>query len=118
MNKIDGLLSASPEKRYKNFISTVVDHEEVWLLSNEDGYATYDDENYTNLLVWAEKQFAEMFADRDTAVSIEIHDFCELCKEMHDDNIGFLVFYNGKDAYWVDANKILCDIQEELSLVE
>ena len=118
MNRIEGLLSASPEKRYRNFIGTVVDREEVWLLSSEDGYATYDDENYTNLLVWSEKQFAEMFADGDNAIPIGIHDFCERCKEMLDDNIGFLVFYNGKDAYWADANRILNDIQEELSLVE
>lgn len=27
-----GILNASPEKRYKNFISTVADYEEVWLL--------------------------------------------------------------------------------------
>lgn len=118
MKRFEGLLSASPEKRYKNFISTVVDREEVWILSNGNGYATYDDENYTNLLIWSEKQFAEMFADGDNAVSIEIHDFCQRCKEMLNNNIGFLVFYNGQDAYWADTNKILNDIQEELSLVE
>ena len=118
MKRFEGLLSASPEKRYRNFISTVVDREEVWLLSNKHGYATYDDENYTNLLVWSEKAFAEMYADGDTAVSIEIHDFCQRCEELTDEKIGFLVFYNGKDAYWTNANKILNDIQEELSLVE
>ena len=118
MNKLSGLLSATPEKRYKHFISTVVDREKVWLLSSKNGYTTYDDENYTNLLVWSEKQFAEMFANGDNAVSIEIHDFCHRCEEMLNDNIGFLVFYNGQDAYWVDVNKIISDIQEELSLVE
>lgn len=58
MNKFFGILNASPEKRYINFISTITDLGEVWLFSNNTGYLTIDDESYINLLVWPTKDFA------------------------------------------------------------
>lgn len=118
MNRIEGLLSAPPEKRYKSFISTVVDKEAVWVLSNENGYATYEIENKIHLFVWPEKIFAQKFAENDIVTSIEIHDFCDRCEEVKYSNLSFLVFYNGENAYCVDAEKLLNDIQCELSLVE
>lgn len=118
IKRIEGILSAPPEKRYKNFISTVVDKEEIWVLSNEDGYATYEIDNKIHLLVWPEKIFAQKFAENETAESIEVHDFCDRCEEAKRSNLLFLVFYNGKSAFCVDAEKMLNDIQYGLSLVE
>ena len=42
MFRLKGVRKADPFKRYKNFINTVADFEEVWLLDNGDGYATLD----------------------------------------------------------------------------
>jgi len=36
-----GLMQSTPEKRYKSFLTTVADREEVWLLSSKEGYATF-----------------------------------------------------------------------------
>lgn len=118
MNRINGILSASPEKRYKNFISTIVDREEVWVLSSTEGYVTSEIEGKIHLLVWPEKAFANKFAKNDVVTSIEVHDFCNRCEEAIYSNISFLVFYNGENAYCVDGQKMLNDIQFELSLVE
>lgn len=115
-----GILNASAEKRYRNFISTVVDREEVWLLENEEGYATFDDEEKTYLLVWPEQEFAKWFSKEDeNAVSIEVHEFCRRCLEMKDNcKIQFMVFPTEKDSWVVDTETILANILEELGRVE
>ena len=118
MDKISGLLNASPEKRYKHFISTAADTEKVWMLCNDDGFASVDDE-YINLLVFPEQCFAEMFADQDVPTEIDVYDFCERCAEIRgDEKIRFAVFPNGKNATIVSAEDLLNDLKEELSLYE
>lgn len=120
MNEYLGILSAPPEKRYKNFISTVVDREAVWLLASDDGYATYDDAGAIYLLVWPREEFAIQFQQiGDIPTAVEIHDFCDRCKELFAlSNVNFMVFPNEENAYVVDAKKIYLDILEELERVE
>lgn len=115
-----GILNASAKKRYRNFISTVADREEVWLLENGEGYATFDDEEKIYLLVWPEQDFAKWFSKEDeNAVSIEVHEFCRRCLEMKDDSkIQFMVFPTEKDSWVVDTETILANILEELDRVE
>lgn len=115
-----GILNASAKKRYRNFISTVADREEVWLLENGEGYATFDDEEKIYLLVWPEQEFAKWFSKEDeNAVSIEVHEFCRRCLEMKDDSkIQFMVFPTEKDSWVVDTETILANILEELDRVE
>lgn len=115
-----GILNASVEKRYRNFISTVVDREEVWLLENKECYTTFDDEEKIYLLVWPEQEFAEWFSKEDeTAVSIEVHEFCRRCCKMKDNSkIQFMVFPTEKDSWVVDTETILENILEELDRVE
>lgn len=115
-----GILNASAKKRYRNFISTVADKEEVWLLENGEGYATFDDEEKIYLLVWPEQEFAKWFSKEDeNAVSIEVHEFCRRCLEMKDDSkIQFMVFPTEKDSWVVDTESILANILEELNRVE
>lgn len=118
MNKFYGILKASPEKRYKNFISTVADREEVWMLSNDDGYASIEDD-YINLLVFPEKEYAKVFCDGEIPVPINIHDFCDRCSDLDPKSkIRFMVFPNGANAFVVDGEKIFNDIMEELDKIE
>lgn len=112
-----GILNASPEKRYKNFVSTVADFEEVWLLESIEGYATVDKDDIIYLLVWPKKEFAEKFKNGDHPVAVEVHEFCERCKKI-EDNIKFMVFPNGNDTCIVDADTILNDILEKLEEIE
>ena len=116
-----GLLNAPPEKRYKSCISQSVDNSEVWFLSNNEGYATFDSNEKIHLMVWPQKEFAEyMITDaNETPAAVEIHDFCERCEEvLSDPNIAFMVFPTKKDAYIVEPQQLLLDLGEELELVE
>lgn len=115
---MEGLINSSPEKRYKSFLNTVADLEEVWLLSSKEGYATFDENDYINVLVWPRKEFCELFMSSDEkAVSIEIHKFLENCKKM-EDNIRFMVFPNNFDSYVVTVEQLCLDIQEHLDELE
>lgn len=113
-----GILSASPKKRYKNFVSTVADFEYVWLLESPgEGYGTVDIDDTMYLLVWPKKEFAEAFADGCSVTSIEVHDFCERCEQI-EDHVKFMVFPNGKNTCIVDAETLLDDILEKLAELE
>lgn len=113
-----GLLNTSPEKRYKSFLSTVADSEEVWLLSSKDGYATFDEGDFIHLLIWPRKEFAEMFKNEDEeAVSIEVHKFIERCETL-EENIRFMVFPTDKNSYVVTTEKLTDDITAYLDEVE
>lgn len=118
MNKSDGIIKAGPEKRYKNFIATVADLEEVWMLSSNDGFASFDDDNI-NLLVFPTKEYAEKFSDGEVPIAIDVHDFCNRCSSCNpEEKIRFMVFPNGKDAFVVDVEKMLYDISAELDKIE
>ena len=115
---LNGLLNTSPKKRYKSFLSTIADLEEVWLLFSNEGYATFDADNYIHLLIWPRKEFTEMFKDDDEeVVSIEVHKFIEQCETL-EENIRFMVFPTDKDSYVVTAEKLINDINEALEEVE
>lgn len=112
------LLNTTPEKRYKNFISTVADREEIWMLSNNHGFTSFDDD-FINLLVWPLKEYAEMYQKDDSPISIEIHDFCDRLNNIsHSDDVRFMVFPNNVDAFVVEPAKLLCDITSELNKIE
>ena len=116
--RLQGMMSAPPDKRYKSFLTTVADLEEVWLLSSEDGYATFDADGYIHLLVWPRKEFAELFKGNDEEViSMEIHEFVEQCKTI-EENVRFMVFPTNDNSYVVDAGKLVDDINAYLEEVE
>lgn len=116
--QFQGLLKAPPEKRYKSFLTTVADLEEVWLLSSEEGYATFDADDYIHLLVWPYKEFAEAFQQEgEQVVSMDVHEFAEQCKTL-EGNIRFMVFPTKENAYVVDAEKFANDICDYLAQVE
>ena len=117
--RFEGLWKASAEKRYKHFISYTVDHESAWLLTNEDGYATIDMDGDIYLLVWPSEEFAAAYCEEDTPTEIEIHEFCERCEGMlEEENIRFMVFPTEKDAWIVSTGDLLNDLTEELKRVE
>ena len=117
-NAIEGLINSTPEKRYKSFLNTVTDLEEVWLLCSNEGYATFDEDGFINVLLWPQKEFCDYFiSNNEEAVSIEIHDFLEKCKEL-DDTIRFMIFPTNVDSYVVTIEKLCLDIQEHLDELE
>ena len=117
--RFEGLWNATAEKRYNHFITYAVDYESAWLLANENGFATVDADGYIHLLVWPSKEFAEEYNKEDTPVEMDIHEFCERCEEMmNEENIRFMVFPTDKDAWIVSTEGLLNDLTEELERVE
>ena len=117
--KLQGIINSSTVKRYKNFINTVVDTEMVWLLDGGDGYCTVDDENGINIIVYPTKEFADLFSFGAKPVMMDIHEFCEQCKEMFDEeNIAFAVSPNEQDAMQVSPQMLYNDLLDALREIE
>lgn len=118
IKKFLGLQNASPEKRYKSFINTVTDREEVWLLLSEAGYVTFAADGIIYLFIWPEKEFCEILqTEGDIPIAIEIHDFLNKCKKL-DRSIKFMVFPTEKDTYVVSSEQLCADIEEHLEELE
>ena len=117
--RFKGLWNTTAEKRYKHFITYTVDNEGVWLLTSEDGYATIDIDGFIHLLAWPSKEFAIAYNEEDTPVEIDIHEFCERCEDMmNEENTRFMIFPTDKDAWIVSTQDLLNDLAEELDRVE
>ena len=117
-----GLLSASTEKRYKSFITTIADKERVYLLKNSDGYATIDMEDIVGLIVYPEKEYADYFKSQEEDESVETlstKEFLNRCKDIIDqDKIMFAVFPTEKNCYFAPVEKVYYDLLNELELIE
>lgn len=121
--KLDGILNSTTAKRYKNFITTIADTEEVWLLRSSRGYATMDADGYINLLVFPDKEFAEWYRDcyfkKDQLECLDVNTFLERCNDLlSQEEVRFLVSPNDSNGYIVAADKIIDDLTEELDRVE
>lgn len=116
--QFQGIINASPEKRYHNFLSTVTDNEEIWMAGTSEGQATIDIDGYIHILVWPLKEFCKFHLRPDEVpFSMEIHDFLELC-EGFDDSIRFMVFPTDANCYNVSTKKLCADIQAYLDEIE
>ena len=121
--KLNGVLNSTTAKRYKSFITTIADTEEVWLLRNKRGYATIDADGYINLIVFPDKEFAEWYRDRnfkkDQLECLDVHTFLERCNDLlSQEEVRFLVSPNDSNGYIVAADKIIDDLTEELNCLE
>lgn len=115
---IKGVMSASPEKRYNTFLTTVADREGVWVLSNENGLAMFGDETDSYLLVWPRQEFASIFASEDEeTIEIEVHDFIDMCRQqINEDKV--MVFPTHTDAYVISGSSLADDLEMYLDEVE
>ena len=115
---IEGVMNASPEKRYKTFLSTAADTETVCVLSNENGFAMYGDETGSYLLVWPKKEFAAFFiCEGDKQVELDVHDFIELCRQtIKDEKV--MVFPTNRDSFVISGENLAEDLEAFLDEVE
>ncbi len=113
---IEGLLKATPEKRYKSFLNTVADSEEVWGLAAADQPLAVDDDGCIRL--WPYKEFCELMpAPGHRPIALEVHEFLEQCRSLEDDT-RFSIFPTHENSYVVSAKQLCLDIQEHLDEVE
>lgn len=114
---IDGLLKATPEKRYKSFLNMVTDLEEVWLLSS-NCQITHSIDEGAHISLWPCKELCMLnLSNAQQSTFIEIHDFLEQCKSL-DESFSFVVFPTHENSYKVTAKQLCLDIQEHLDELE
>ena len=107
MNKFYGVWNASPEKRYRNFISTVADTQRVWLSKNE------------MLSVWPEESYALHKTASEKIVCVEVHDFCNTLESLsYDSSHSICVFPTDKSYIEKHPDELLRDILDELERIE
>ena len=113
----EGLLKTTPQKRYKSFLNTVTDREEVWGLISTD-QKTLAVSNDGCIMVWPYKEFCElMLSPNYSPQVIEVHDFLELCKTLKK-SACFSIFPTNENSYVVSAEQLCIDIQEHLDELE
>lgn len=106
MNKVEGVWNAAAQKRYKNFVTTVADTEEVWFC--ESG----------KLSVWPEESYAQKLFPTEKIMCMDVHEFCSSVLEKFPETECIYVFPNDRDAALTKPGKLLFDIQNELDRVE
>lgn len=113
-----GLRNASPEKRYKSFLNTVVDREQVWLINSKKGFVTINNDGVVFVPVWPRAEYSDytIFED-EKPFPMEIHAFLEKCYNM-EESTRFMVFPTERDAYVVTPSQLYSDIKEHLEEVE
>lgn len=114
----EGLKKATPEKRYKSFLTTVADREKIYFLSSKRGCAFFEIDGLEGMPLWPYKEFCQEFeTEEDKLDYMDVHDFLEQCIEM-EENVTFFVFPTEKNTYVVDKEELCQDIQEYLDQVE
>ena len=114
---INGLLRATPEKRYKSFLNTVADWEEVFVgvTPIEKIFAT-DDKGC--ILLWSHREICElMISSNQIPRAIDIHDFLEYCGSIGDSTM-FSIFPTNENSYIVSAKQLILDVNKHLDEVE
>lgn len=118
----NGILSATPEKRYDHFLNVVSDAETVYMVDcGEDTLLSPEINNIIYYLAWSEKEFAEYYLSKIyphmkcQIVAIEVHEFCEMIKT---NQAMFMIFPTDKDTWIVSSNELYENLEFELSRLE
>lgn len=99
--EIENVLKCSKEKQYEYFIKKVVDNEELWLLRDEEGWASLGDDSNEYLPLWPKKEFAEICISEEWngyyAEAVDLEEFIdEWIDDLMRDNVRLtLMWYCG-----------------------
>lgn len=119
MENISRILNSSADDRYKHFIKTIIEKQEVWFLEFEDAYTMFkNEEGGVDLLVWQDKKMAEDYAvEGEIPVSISFEEFCDQCKAYVGSKEVMLMVCptEDKDVIIVNMEQMLNDIERKIS---
>jgi hypothetical protein len=118
----DEIIAKAPEKRYKYFIREVMDSEEVYGLSDDEGWLLLgeNDDNQDVIPFFPRFEFAEAFRMQtgltDNKVDIlDLAEFMEWCDDFEKDKLKIAVFLNSDyQGVVLEASRLKADIQKEL----
>lgn len=118
MDNISKVLNSSAENRYKDFINTIIERQEVWFLEFEDAYTMFkNDDGGVDLLVWQDKKMAEEYAvEGEVAVSISFEEFLDQCSSYVGSSEVMLMVCpsEDKDVVIVNMEQMLNDIDKKI----
>ena len=114
------LLNCTPEKRYRSFLSSVADGNDIWyLFGREGGFMHFDDDGYINVPLWAYSEFSDYFktlmGEECDALphKVSVSEFFTKCEAL-DEYIRFIVFPTAKNAYTVSSKQLCEDLRRAL----
>lgn len=97
--ELDEILARKPESRYKYFIRTVAEEEEVWGLTDEEGWLMLevDGEKEDAIAVFPLESFAEVFRqagelDGFVVEALDLREFMEWLDDLEEKGIKVAVF--------------------------
>jgi len=97
--QIEEILAKKPENRYKYFIKTVAEEEEVWGLADEEGWLLLEDEEDDTdvLAVFPNPEFAEIFREKDDfgefqVEALDLYEFMEWLDDFEKEKMKIAVF--------------------------
>lgn len=118
MEEIAKILKSSANDRYRHFIKTIIETQQVWFLEYEDAYTMFkNEEGGVDLLVWQDKKMAEEFAvEGEVAVSISFEEFCAQCRSyVGSKEVMLMVCPTGdEDVLIVNMEQMLNDIEKTM----
>ncbi|GAB3485013.1 DUF2750 domain-containing protein [Marinomonas epiphytica] len=109
------LLMAPDAERLEHFVSQVKASEQVWSLSNEEGFVMVETDDGDCVMVWPDAEFASQWAIEDwedcepVAVSLETFK-SEWLPSLKMDNITIAVFPNIEDEGKLSSAQELTDL--------
>ena len=97
--QIEEILAKKPENRYKYFIKTVAEEEEVWGLADDEGWLLLEveGEEQDALAVFPNREFAEIFQkeggfDDMRVEALDLFEFQEWLEDFEVENMKVAVF--------------------------
>jgi len=120
IKEFEAMIRASHEKRNEYFIKRIVDFEEVWSLTDKNGWVlTEDDSNKKLAPFWPAKEYAIYCAKNEwadcAAEKILLEDFVnDWLPGLSRDNIAVSIFFNNFDSITLPISELMEDINSEL----
>ena len=117
--KYENIIKMNKSARYDYLVRKVADFEEIYLIfgSHNEMYTEILN-GEESILVFPEKEFAQMFVDQNPSGRIkemDIYKFVEWLDRDSDEKIKIAVFLNDqKDAKIVNSAELKADLAEEL----
>ncbi len=97
--QVEEILAKKPEKRYNYFIKTVTKEEEVWGLTDDEGWLLLeDDADDTDVLaIFPDKEFAEIFRnkggfDEFRVEALDLYEFVDWLEDFEEQKMKIAVF--------------------------
>lgn len=119
------LWQAPIRKRYRNFIHTAADRNEVWMLGSPDGELQVEGAAGFGVCIWPRREFAERFlcetniSESCVAFVVEAERFAEhLCSLSEREGCYVAVFPTPQNLCMTAAKDVLRDLTGELELYE